>query len=320
MTYLRSWLKIFITKAGQPLSEAQLQLFLYLGKAMKYEKPWKSIDEQAKLLTDGKGLVCADRASLERALLEIGYYRLSAYWFPYKILGEDGRTRFRDNTTLEMILRSYEFDRRLRLLMFDAIGKIEIYLRSRLAYLASQEYGEFGYPEAALPRLKKEYSAAKRNEQYIKHFVTKYGDSHELPPYWMMTECLTMGAIELLYTNASSKTRSIIASELGVKVRVLRSWISVLRAARNACCHHSRVWNRTWGVKPVIPNAWKGFKGPNDKTYAVLSVLAYMLERTCGSTQWTIDLDKLLSEFKDIPACRLGFFDGWKETDPWVAL
>ncbi len=287
---------------------------------MKYEKSWKSIDEQADLLTNDKGLVCTDRASLERALLEIGYYRLSAYWFPFKVQGEDGHTRFRDNTTLEMILRSYEFDRRLRILMFDAIGKIEVYLRSRLAHLASRETGEFDYPEAVLPRLKKEFSAAKRNEQYIKHFVRKYGDEHELPPFWVLTECLTMGAIELLYANASSQTRSIMASEFDVKVRVLKSWISVLRAARNACCHHSRVWNRTWGVKPVIPNAWKDFIGPNDKTYAVLSVLAYMLERICGSAQWTKDLDKLLSEFEDIPTCRLGFFDGWKETDPWEAL
>ncbi|MDO4849486.1 MAG: Abi family protein [Coriobacteriia bacterium] len=92
---------------------------------MKYEKPWKSIEEQAELLTS-KGLVCSDKVALERALREIGYYRLSAYWFPYKVLDADGSAHFRDNTTLEMVLRSYEFDRRLRMLMFDAIGKIEL--------------------------------------------------------------------------------------------------------------------------------------------------------------------------------------------------
>ena len=76
----------------------------------------------------------------------------------------------------------------------------------------------------------------------------------------------------------------------------------MLRAARNACCHHSRVWNRTWGVKPVIPKAWEGFRGSNDKTYAVLAVLAYLLDQICGADQWMDELDELLSEFSDLSA------------------
>ena len=287
---------------------------------MKYEKPWKSIEEQAELLTVGKGLVCADGVALERALIEIGYYRLSAYWFPYKVQDKDGRMRFLEGTTLEVVLRSYEFDRRLRLLMFDAIGKVEVFLRSRIAHLASQESGPFGYPDKALPRLKREFSAAKKNEQYVKHFVAKYGDEHELPPYWMMTECLTMGAIELLYSEASPQIRVAIASELGIKVPVLKSWISVLRAARNACCHHSRVWNRTWGVKPMIPKTWEDFGGSNDKTYAVLSVLAYLLDNICGSDQWVSELEGLLSEFDDVSVEKIGFCDGWGKSDPWTML
>ena len=58
--------------------------------AMIYDKPWKSIDEQAKLLTDSKGLACNDIETLKQTLVEIGYYRLSAYWFPYKVVGSDG--------------------------------------------------------------------------------------------------------------------------------------------------------------------------------------------------------------------------------------
>ncbi len=287
---------------------------------MKYQKSWKNIDEQVKLLTSKKGLCCDDVAALEHALLEIGYYRLSAYWFPYKVLDESGRSYFREGTTFEMVLHTYEFDRRLRLLMFDVIGKIEVSLRSRVAYLASQEFGAFGYSDKVLPRLKKEFSAAKKNEQYMKHFVAKYGDEHELPPYWMMTECVTMGTIELLYSSASSQVRIAIASDFGVKVPVMKNWLSVLRAARNACCHHSRVWNRTWGVKPVIPKAWKNFCGSNDKTYAVLSILVHMLGRICSCEQWVHELDELLSEFDDVPKESIGFPKAWRHTDPWARL
>ena len=284
---------------------------------MIYDKPWKSIDEQVKLLTDSKGLACDDVETLKQALVEIGYYRLSAYWFPYKIIGSDGCSRFRSGTSFEAVLRSYEFDRRLRLLMFDAIGKIEVFLRSRISHLASRESGAFGYPENAIPRLKREFAAAKKSEQYIKHFGAKYGDAHDLPPYWMMTECVTMGTIEILYSGVSPQTRIAIASELGIKVPVLKNWISVLRAARNACCHHSRVWNRTWGVKPVIPKAWKSFSGSNDKTFAVLSVLAYALDKIRDSPQWVRELEELLSEFDDVSREMIGFPRGWKESSPW---
>lgn len=286
---------------------------------MRYEKPWRSIDEQVELLTEAKGLEC-DKDELRRALVEIGYYRLSAYWFPYKACDGPEGPRFREGTTLKVVARSYEFDRRLRQLMFDAVGRIEVYLRSRIAHLASMESGPFGYPEDAVPRLKREFAAAKKNEQYVKHFVSKYGDEHELPPYWMMMECVTMGTIELLYSKATSQVRTAIAGELGVRVPVLKNWISVLRVSRNACCHHSRVWNRTWGVKPMIPKTWKGFGGSNDKTFAVLSVLCHMLEHVGGAREWAQAIDKLIAEFEDIPLEKVGFFDDWRDSSPWSEL
>ena len=61
---------------------------------MKYQKSWKSINDQIALLTENKGLKCSDQSELERALVEVGYYRLSAYWFPYKIKCKSGRPPF----------------------------------------------------------------------------------------------------------------------------------------------------------------------------------------------------------------------------------
>lgn len=46
---------------------------------MKYQKSWISINEQIALLTENKGLKCSDQSELERALVEVGHYRLSAY-------------------------------------------------------------------------------------------------------------------------------------------------------------------------------------------------------------------------------------------------
>ena len=44
---------------------------------MKYQKSWISINEQIVLLTANKGLKCSDQSELERALVEVGYYRQS---------------------------------------------------------------------------------------------------------------------------------------------------------------------------------------------------------------------------------------------------
>lgn len=124
---------------------------------MKYQKSRISINEQIALLTENKDLECSDQSELERALVEANHYRLSAYWFPYKTKCKSGITIFREGTTFETIIYTYEFDRALRQLMFDAVGsavgRIEIYLRSRIAYLASEERGPFCYPDVAITRL-----------------------------------------------------------------------------------------------------------------------------------------------------------------------
>lgn len=44
---------------------------------MKYQKSWISINKQIALLTGNKGLKCSDKSELERALVEVGYYRQS---------------------------------------------------------------------------------------------------------------------------------------------------------------------------------------------------------------------------------------------------
>lgn len=248
----------------------------------------------------------------------IGYYRLSAYWFPYKVTSSDGKAMFQKGTSFDEIMRTYEFDRRLRLLMFEAVARIEVFLRSRLAYFAVQEDGVFGYPDSAKSKLSREYSAAKKSEQYIKHFADTYGDNHNLPPYWMMVECVTMGTLELLFSKVSPSTRTAVASELGVKVPVFKNWLSVLRVTRNACCHHSRVWNRKWGVSPKIPNAWNWCGISNGRTFAVLSVIYHLLVRIDNATDsWRAELEKLLEEFQDIDLEKIGAPSNWRDVTPW---
>jgi len=83
---------------------------------MKYGKPHLPYEEQVDLLIR-RGLVCADSASTLFWLKRIGYYRLSAYFIPFK----DAATGiFRPGTTFEQVIDLYRFDADLRRLVREA--------------------------------------------------------------------------------------------------------------------------------------------------------------------------------------------------------
>ena len=106
-----------------------------------YDKRPLSYDEQIDLLAS-KGLLIPDRQRTARQLKNISYYRLSAYMLPYKEkIGDAISSKFKKGSTWDMIYRLYVFDRKLRLLVFDAIERVEIAVRAQIVHQLSQKYG-----------------------------------------------------------------------------------------------------------------------------------------------------------------------------------
>ena len=85
----------------------------------------------------------AKKADLVQRLKDVGYYRLSAYMAPYREYNEEGvmTERFSPGTTLEKAWNLYLFDRQLRLLFMDAIERIEVFLRVKIAHIHTRENG-----------------------------------------------------------------------------------------------------------------------------------------------------------------------------------
>ena len=81
---------------------------------MKYQKAALSFDAQADLLLS-RGLE-ADRDELIARLRAVSYYRLSAYWYTFRIPDHQD-DRLLPGTTLNTVWRRYVFDRHLRLLV-----------------------------------------------------------------------------------------------------------------------------------------------------------------------------------------------------------
>ncbi len=95
-------------------------------------KPSLSLDEQIALLKN-RGLIIENPQRLRQYLRFIGYYRLSGYFrrscVGYFQIEGDPLHRFQLNTTFDQTLRCYIFDRKLRLMIMDAVERIEVAFR-----------------------------------------------------------------------------------------------------------------------------------------------------------------------------------------------
>ena len=228
---------------------------------MKYMKAPLSFPDQADMLRQ-RGLV-ADRATLIERLKAVNYYRLSAYWYTFR----DRRAtdeRLHPGTTLDTVWRRYVFDRHLRLLVIDAIERVEIAVRTQLVNRHVCAHGPFGYLDRAnlpgmnafihkdlLDRIRKETDHSK--EDFVGHYFGKYTSEVDLP-LWMACELMTFGNMLTIFRHVEKAIKQDIAAEYGVADKVLESWLLTLNYVRNICAHHARLWNRGLG-KPAPPPA-----------------------------------------------------------------
>ncbi|MDH6154975.1 abortive infection bacteriophage resistance protein [Polynucleobacter sphagniphilus] len=100
---------------------------------MRYQKPSTSIQEQIAIMRN-RGLIISDADYAEQYLKFIGYFRLAGYALPLQInYNEDGSHSFLPGTRFEDIVDLYAFDRKLRLLVIDALERIEVAVRATIS-------------------------------------------------------------------------------------------------------------------------------------------------------------------------------------------
>jgi abortive infection bacteriophage resistance protein len=295
---------------------------------MKFTKPPLTIEQQAGLLLS-RGMT-GERSLMVDRLSVVNYYRLSGYWFPLRCPDHS----FKPNTTFEKVWKRYTFDRHLRLLVIDAIERIEVAVRTQLADHHSNYHGDpFGYAVNAdqTPDLKAderirflediERETKNSKETFAEHFRNKYGDEHQYMPVWMACEVMTFGCMLTLFRGSPYDIRKKIADIFGVTDEVFRSWLLTLNVVRNICAHHGRLWNREFGVKPKIPRKQSTWHQPvevaNNRIFGVLTICKYCLDRIAPQSRWPKRLEDLLTEYPDVPKISMGFPDDWQNCSIW---
>lgn len=296
---------------------------------MNYAKPPLTIADQINLLFQ-RGMV-GDPQLMERQLTAVNYYRLSGYWYTFRKPDDS----FKPGTSFDQVWTTYVFDRRLRLLMMDAIERIEIAVRSLMAYHHAHEHGAFAYAEesSSLPKMSPDdhgdflariaEETERSKETFVEHFQAKYGESHRYLPVWMVTEVMSFGSILTFFRNSSSKVKTAVASEFGMPHKVFESWLLSLNTIRNIVAHHARLWNRVLGLKPIIPRIadypdWHTpVKVENKRVFAILTICRHCLREIAPQSKWMERLETLLAGFPTIPTSYMGIPENWRECPIW---
>ena len=295
----------------------------------KFNKTNRTADDLIVVLKR-KGLSIADEAKSINYIRNIGYYRLKAYFYP---LYQEPKHKhmFKVDATFDKVMNMYRFDRKLRLLLFNEIEKIEVAFRSIIVNTVNEELGDvFWMTEkkyfkneshfySSLNLIQSEYEKSK--EEFIIHFKNKYSDPY--PPSWMIAEILPLGNLCHIFMNLRSlKVKKRIAKYFGLQEPVFSSWMLVLGNLRNMCCHHSRTWNRELAINTANPNKvsypWIDINKTNPKRiYYRISMIQYLLFTISPNNNFKDKLKRLTGKYPTIDITAIGFPTDWEDEPLW---
>ncbi|ARP68314.1 abi family protein (plasmid) [Mesorhizobium sp. WSM1497] len=307
---------------------------------------------QRRTLLESRDMAVPDVPKAEEYLQQIGYYRLSAYWYPFRKLVQQqdnsfalgnafkAGTQFKHSTDL------YAFDKGLRLLVLDAIERIEISVRTEVA-LSIGRHDPRAQCEPAL--LDKRFTTAKNpafvdsmhtgwlrkldkraatsKEEFAVHFRTK--NPGETMPVWIAVELLDFGPLSPFLSGMRySDVQAISASYGGLRPLLIKSWTRSLSGIRNVCAHHSRHWNKPLVDQPALPNHGEipdldhlsQMAGANRRLYAALAIMRLLLKQINPRTNWADRLKTHMAQFPTAPNIKIGhagFPANWAALPLW---
>ena len=323
-----------VRELAKPLNDAQMcGSFFYIPKQIvvmiPFNKPYKT-PEELILLLKSRGLCISNSSKAKRYLEYIGYYRLSAYMYPFLKMPKEAHI-YKEGATFDKVLMLYRFDKKLRLLSFNEIEKVEVAVRSAIVNITCSmlrnsfwmtEVSNFSDNNKFLRTLSLiDNELHHSREDFILHFRKNY--SNRYPPAWILSEILPFGVMTNIYSNLKvNKVKKSISKVFGLQVAPFESWLTIITGHRNACCHHSRVWNKQYSIRPMLPNKieypWINLPTDTQRVYFTLCIIKYFLNVISPTNDMQEKLHNLFLEFQEIDLNALGFPKGWEQEPLWI--
>ena len=305
-------------------------------------KPAYTVTDQVQLLKS-RGMLFRDEVQAANYLKNISYYRFKGYWWDMQ--ADFTLHTLKPNTWFEDIIDRYNFDRHLRLILFDAIERIEIALRTKMIYHLSISYGGLWYLDSSLfdnstvtlndgtvktihqntlDELRKEVNRSQ--EIFMKDHRYRYPNKDA--DAWKTLEVASFGTLSKLYKNLKHQLpeKSTIAKEMGLNLHnELSSWLEAIAYIRNIVAHHSRLWSRNmvkrptekiinpigqWFINQLLPVQIK-------KPFLLISCMVYLCNEITPRNHIKTKTLELIKANPKIPIYKLGFLNNWEKEPLW---
>ncbi len=294
----------------------------------------------------GKGLVIGDRSLAETFLNHVSYFRFKEYSWTFKDYKEaDGN--YHKGTTFEQVRDLYYFDRRLKLLLFEAIESIEIAVKTQLSNIMSLRHGIHWYLDDAhfFSEAEKKKIREREGEDFkwfdhsafladleeeledpeeisLKYYKKSYEPKH--PPSWMVMEMISFGTLSKMIANLQpSDEKTAICESFRLTKLQLVSWLHCFAFLRNRCAHHARLVHNNVRFAPAMPRkASRIFltehaEVEDNSIYAACACMQFMLQTCNPQACFGANLKALFDQFPTVRASDLGFTANWRKEALW---
>jgi abortive infection bacteriophage resistance protein len=294
---------MLLTTPATPLTLTRTTAGFFMSSYIDHEQSLPcTLHGQLDLLKK-KGLVISNPDRVIHYLRFIAYFRLAGYFQPFLLPSG----RFKENTSFDQVLHRYIFDRQLRLLVMDAVERIEVAIRTTISSTLIEQHGEHWYKDANL-------FVQKYDHQVLIKIIKKavpFNNSLS-QPIWIIVEELPVGVWSIIFKHLKSRdTQKKISNNYGLHYSVMESWLHSFAFLRNLCAHHSRLWNRTFTIQPKVPAIYKKQFGVASSFCAQAAVLNLFLSVIADGSSWQRRLRDLIQNNKEIPISAMGFSADW---------
>ena len=274
-------------------------------KALKPIKPFLNYEEQIKNLIERKGMVITDRKFATSKLEDISYFALID---GYKNLFYNPMTRkYREGTTFEDIVALYEFDEKLRALIFQYLCHFEQKMRSLISYHFCDIYSE-------------------RQEDYLDaaHYDNSGATKKKIAG---LIAILDREAKMYSFLTTSMKTKISIHFE-HVSEKELIQYMKVLTLYRNVCAHNERLFSyksrydipdTVLHKKMKLPQNGNKYECGKNDLFSVVIAFRMLLSKD-DFAEFKKSLNQIMNQYmkktsnlsQDIFLKAMGFPENWK--------
>ena len=299
-----------------------------MAEVRTFNKSALSLTAQPELLKK-RGLGIEDDKKALHYLQHVGYFRISGYLHHF----QNADLNFPTGITFSTVIDHYKFDRELRLLVLDAVERIEVAAKSAIfnsmANLAGPHW--FMVPDIFSVKLDHAVFIAGIREEVIPSsdkrgnhlFLDSYFQNYDepiLPPSWMVAEVLTFGSVSHIYNNLKVNHKKRISGALQIHFETFGSWLHACSHLRNICAHHQRIWNRKFVIRPGEHDsavAHRHVFNNNNTFYAYAVLMRILLTLISVGSRWHVRLSALIDKYPSVDKTLLGFPKSWKQEVFW---